>query len=63
MDPDPDPGGLKTYGNCGSGSGFGSGSTTLVPRVYNRVRTRQAAAHGLAAQYARTNKRTAIRYI
>jgi hypothetical protein len=27
MDPDPDPGGPKT---CGSGSGFGTRSTTLV---------------------------------
>jgi hypothetical protein len=28
MDPDPDPGGPKTYGP--DGSGFGFGSTTLV---------------------------------
>ncbi len=28
MDPDPDPGGPKTCGSCGSGSGSGSG--TLV---------------------------------
>ena len=29
MDPDPDPGGPKTFGSGGFGSGFGSGSATL----------------------------------
>jgi hypothetical protein len=30
MDPDPDPGGPKTYGSGGSKSGYGSGSATLA---------------------------------
>ncbi len=30
-DPDPDPGGAKTCGSCGSGSRSGPGSKTLVP--------------------------------
>ncbi len=32
MDPDPDPGGPKTCGYGGSGSGFASVSATLVCR-------------------------------
>ncbi len=31
MDPDPDPGGPKSYGSDGSGSGFGSATLVLCP--------------------------------
>jgi hypothetical protein len=33
MDQDPDPGGPKTCGSGRSGSGFGSGSATLIPAL------------------------------
>jgi hypothetical protein len=49
MDPDPDPGGPKTYGS--DGSGFGSGSAKLIETILRDVPgisasfTRFAATH------------------
>ncbi len=40
-DPDADLGGPKIYGSFGSGSGCGSGSTTLVFRIFTRISYRQ----------------------
>jgi hypothetical protein len=47
MDPDPDPGGPKT---CGSGgSGFGSGSATLIPvEQMFETRSKNISRHHMA---------------
>jgi hypothetical protein len=37
MDPDPDPGGPKTYGSYRSGHGFRSGSATLVKGYWHTI--------------------------
>jgi hypothetical protein len=58
MDPDPKPGGPKTYGSDGSGS-----ATLLLTKTYptGAVRTRQTAGtKSLVAKFARTDQRKFI---